>query len=669
MSYNKRVWANGDLITKEKINHIENGIYEAHDKINAIDNELSSQIKDIANKTVIENNKLYLVKSDGSKLDEGTTLPISSGTIISNNIETYITEDIGELFSAPSNYIAWCPNNLIYDKTIDKYVGIINCADAHIYTSLTRYLIKINPDTFVVEEVFSIEDKIQDSSGSSLSLMTRYNTISSLILLDDGSYMFFADTDTTDVKHRFISVDYGETWVESGIANGIQHHPWAFYKMSNGRLLGSYDYKKFGIIYSDDNGLTWTQVIPDTCGGNYEAEVCILELSENNLIAIGKYSSSGIGYYENGDSEHAIISYSEDNGTTWTPWQISSSIDNMNAASCCGIVHDGIVEIFTTSRWWKNGDNSTTDYDNTGKQGGMIHYVATIENALNDNFTNKGIIDYARGSAGEYHAPAIVKDKNNNILIMHMDKGSVATCTQRFIRGSLDNLSYLAQDGSKSQVKSYSAKYIETLFANMLDKINYLQYKVSQIKDSGVDIPTGTLIWTLPLIAEENTGTTFPALLTSKSINYTTSYADNTSIHPIPAIDDNGDAYWALGTVIKIEFPVTKENYATEFEFITSNLAGFSLIEKNGSTASGVSYWGGTFYVQGLSADVKTKIKIIRNNGSIELYINDNKASSVPSGAISEISNRLYDTSLEKCILVSINGGKLYNLKFGEWDS
>lgn len=49
MSYNKRVWANGDLITKEKINHMEDGIYDAHDKINAIDNELSSQIKDIAN--------------------------------------------------------------------------------------------------------------------------------------------------------------------------------------------------------------------------------------------------------------------------------------------------------------------------------------------------------------------------------------------------------------------------------------------------------------------------------------------------------------------------------------------------------------------------------------------------------------------------------------------
>ena len=63
MSYNKRVWANGDLITKEKINHMEDGIYDAHDKINAIDNEVSSQIKDIENKT---NKKIYYFDSVNS---------------------------------------------------------------------------------------------------------------------------------------------------------------------------------------------------------------------------------------------------------------------------------------------------------------------------------------------------------------------------------------------------------------------------------------------------------------------------------------------------------------------------------------------------------------------------------------------------------------------------
>lgn len=40
--------------------------------------KLDTQYKDIVNKTVIENNKLYLVKADGTKLDEGTELPAST---------------------------------------------------------------------------------------------------------------------------------------------------------------------------------------------------------------------------------------------------------------------------------------------------------------------------------------------------------------------------------------------------------------------------------------------------------------------------------------------------------------------------------------------------------------------------------------------------------------
>ena len=33
MSYNKKIWKNGDLITKTSMNNIENGIYTAHDEI------------------------------------------------------------------------------------------------------------------------------------------------------------------------------------------------------------------------------------------------------------------------------------------------------------------------------------------------------------------------------------------------------------------------------------------------------------------------------------------------------------------------------------------------------------------------------------------------------------------------------------------------------------
>ena len=46
MSYNKRIWANGDLITKERMNNIEDGIFDAHDKINAINDKVEENTTD-----------------------------------------------------------------------------------------------------------------------------------------------------------------------------------------------------------------------------------------------------------------------------------------------------------------------------------------------------------------------------------------------------------------------------------------------------------------------------------------------------------------------------------------------------------------------------------------------------------------------------------------------
>ena len=42
MSYNKKIWANGDLIKEEHLNNIENGIYTAHDEINTLKNNTST---------------------------------------------------------------------------------------------------------------------------------------------------------------------------------------------------------------------------------------------------------------------------------------------------------------------------------------------------------------------------------------------------------------------------------------------------------------------------------------------------------------------------------------------------------------------------------------------------------------------------------------------------
>lgn len=80
------------VIKENQINLIEDdtsmeGISDTvHDTLETDDkriiggiNEVNAKLKEIANKTIIEDGKLYLVKSDGTKLDEGTILPINGG--------------------------------------------------------------------------------------------------------------------------------------------------------------------------------------------------------------------------------------------------------------------------------------------------------------------------------------------------------------------------------------------------------------------------------------------------------------------------------------------------------------------------------------------------------------------------------------------------------------
>ena len=47
MSYNKRTWKNGDIITEEGLNNIENGIYNVYDQINTINNRVEENTTNI----------------------------------------------------------------------------------------------------------------------------------------------------------------------------------------------------------------------------------------------------------------------------------------------------------------------------------------------------------------------------------------------------------------------------------------------------------------------------------------------------------------------------------------------------------------------------------------------------------------------------------------------
>lgn len=450
--------------------------------------KIASQFKDIANKTIIEGNKIYLVKPDGTKLDEGTDLPTSSGAVTSNSIETYKCEDIGEIVAMPSDYVAWGAGNLRFDKNLDKFVILLFCAPAHLHSTSDLYVSYIDKNNLTSSE--PVKCKFLANDGSTDITPTKAG-VCSFLILSDGTYITFQNSSADSLIHKYTSNDNGVTWISTTdtISAPFSDNLWNIFELSNGRLLASDDYGKRGIMYSDDKGVTWTAIQPAPTGDDsswYEAEYFVLEVEENKLIAIGRMAGDQ-------GKEPAVITFSNDNGNTWSKLKYSTSITDMSGSCCTGLVHDGIVELFVCSRWYKETDANT----NTGKFGAIYHFSATIENALKDNFTCLGIVDYAKGNvADDYHAPCVAIDDDNKILLSHMDKGLATSCAQRFIRGELNGLSYIASEGSKSPAKAYSAKYTETLFQNMSDKINYLQYKLSQISGSDVKPPSGTLIWT-----------------------------------------------------------------------------------------------------------------------------------------------------------------------------
>ena len=76
-------------------------------------NEVNEKLRDTAKKTIVEGNKIYLAKNDGTKLDEGTDLPTSSGSSEADGITIKDTDNnftatnvegaLSELFQSASN--------------------------------------------------------------------------------------------------------------------------------------------------------------------------------------------------------------------------------------------------------------------------------------------------------------------------------------------------------------------------------------------------------------------------------------------------------------------------------------------------------------------------------------------------------------------------------------
>ena len=358
-----------------------------------------------------------------------------------------------------------------------KYVDLLYCAPKHESPEYTEnYITYIDPKTY--EATIPVLCKYYDTDGST-ELAITFAGRPAFAILQDGKYIMLLPVDS--IIYRFLSSDFGLTWIKGEAISGYSGSSecYSLVQLSNGRILANAISRV--INYSDDNGITWTSVTPITAGGSYEAEYFFLEIKTGVVLGICRMTVSGNGRETSGEAEHAVITVSQDYGTTWADLKISDSIDNMNASTCTGCVHDGLIEIFAASRWYHSGDYAVTDYINTGKNGAITHYVATIENALNDKFTKLGVIVYAKSmgettplAAQDFHTPCVAVN-GNDMLMVYFDRVApynvADTVNHYYIRGSLNSIDYGVRDDLESTIFPYSSAQIKKLLTKQRNEL------------------------------------------------------------------------------------------------------------------------------------------------------------------------------------------------------
>ncbi len=557
--------------------------------------EKTSQFENIANQ----------MENVGQPTDEQISTAVNkylAENPITEKVENYDTQPLGTLFDRPDNfnYVTWCSGALRYDKNINKYINLLWARGGHTDESNgdsqdTIYRAIINADTFEVEELVPIV--MLDSDGET-DITTDLMEGASFIILEDGTYVYgsYLDDTTNYINDRYTSTDYGKTWVKTpnsrGGGTGYKQT-----ELSNGRILVSSTSKGSGIKYSDDKLITLTQATIDggygLAFGSYVAEWEFIELEHGYVMAIGRKNGGGAGSEFSGDSDHALITYSADYGSTWSKIVESTTIDNMNASNATGIVHDGIVEVFTTSRWYHTGNNTNSDNTRTGKDGAMFHYVATIEDAKNDNFTNLGVVLYANGSnnsAQDFHAPCLAyNSKTKDILIVYMDRiatiPNIENNNYHFVRGCLGKINIKINNSLDSSAFTFSGKEIANRLATqksdiksiitstkneLLEDILSIKYALSKIEGSGIttpDVPSDVILWTAQYNANENTtlfndtNSPFKEVVNGETFEMSTDSFGNT-VQKI------------TGNQTVISFIPIKNNYAIEIKTTDENSFG-----------------------------------------------------------------------------------------------
>jgi hypothetical protein len=363
MSYNKKIWKNGDYVTQEDINNIENGIYEAHkdianmnEDIADINNDLGTAILNTTDKTLKGAiNELFQFVSNGKELiaraitDKGViTSKTDTFQQMANNIRSLtinitpiflnpisnIKVNKGEAFtifystniSAVKHEFSWDGGKTYWDKTdavtsngtnytyqhnadteYDSFNMVIRVTDANGNTSAQAFTILFNNttnDDFVFTQYKRLDNGvITDTEDATYYSVINKNSVTPsatyTINLNLASYIYICFYDSSD---NYLGNESGG-YIENHTSN------WSTGSLSTTFTVPSNAFYIRACATGDGTQITGTltkttQSEPDIGDGNLldDSGAYVVDDFSSGYIDSNKWTYE-LGYVRNGETQ------------------------------------------------------------------------------------------------------------------------------------------------------------------------------------------------------------------------------------------------------------------------------------------------------------------------------------------------------------------------------
>ena len=327
MSYNKKNWKTGDIVTQEDINNIENGIYEAHTDISNINNALGSVTLNTTDKTLKGAiNELFQNVSNGKELiasaitDKGViTSKTDTFQQMANNIRSIAIVEPGETTYTITKNLSNCSsdNNINSVTEGSSYTTVITANDS---TTMNSISVLMNGVDVTNEYATPIYGELTYTITKNLSNCSSSNTSTSIT---EGSSYTTSITANDGYVLSSIIVVMGGYDITSSVVNRNNIN------ISNvtGNIVITVKAESSGFTFTKYKRLNDGVLVDytDESEATYHATVAMnpVEPASNYTIDVNSCNYICVCYY---DEYKNYISYSEAHTDDWSVKQLSTTI-------------------------------------------------------------------------------------------------------------------------------------------------------------------------------------------------------------------------------------------------------------------------------------------------------------------------------------------------------